>query len=93
MSPLYIYGCTNKDHPTKEVRHGMREVISSLVCSMCGQPMNRIPQAFQISVPPADSGQRKAREVTDFLKTRAAKNKARQEASEYNRRKAQEGRK
>ena len=88
----YVYGCKDKTHPTKEVIHSIKEVVH-LWCEVCRQPMIRIPQPFRISIPPADSGQRNAREVTDFLKTRASKNKARQEASEYNYRKAQEGRK
>jgi len=91
MSPLYVYGCENKDHPTKEIRHGIKEVIQSLLCDMCGQPMKRIPQVVNASFPNADSGIRNAKEITSFLVERRNKNKARMEAREYTKRKAQEG--
>lgn len=90
MSPLYVYGCKDIDHPTKEVRHGIEEVIQTLFCDICGQPMHRIPQAFRLNVPPADSGQRNAKEIHGYLKSKWKANKERREANEYEKRKAQE---
>lgn len=87
---IYVYGCKDRNHPTKEIRHGMKEVIH-LSCSVCGQPMKRIPQVVNASFPNADSGIRNAKEITSFLVERRNKNKARMEAREYTKRKAQEG--
>jgi len=88
---IYVYGCNDKNHPTVEVSHGMKEVITSLSCSVCGQPMHKIPQVFNAHFPNADSGIRNAKEITSYLKEKRNKNKARVEAGEYSRRKAQEG--
>lgn len=87
---IYVYGCKDRNHPTVEVSHGMKEVIH-LSCSVCGQPMHKIPQAFNAHFPNADSGIRNAKEITSYLKEKRNKNKARVEAGEYSRRKAQEG--
>jgi len=87
---IYVYGCNDKNHPTVEVSHGMKEVIN-LSCSVCDQPMHKIPQAFNAHFPNADSGIRNAKEITSYLKEKRNKNKARVEAGEYSRRKAQEG--
>lgn len=87
---IYVYGCSDRNHPIVEVSHGMKEVIH-LSCDVCGQPMKRIPQVFNAHFPNADSGIRNAKEITSFLKEKRNKNKARVEAGEYSRRKAQEG--
>ena len=87
---IYVYGCVNKNHPTVEVSHAMKEVVK-LSCDVCGQPMHKIPQAFNAHFPNADSGVRNAKEITSFLIEKRNKNKARIEASEYSRRKAKEG--
>jgi hypothetical protein len=68
----------------------MKEVIH-LSCQVCDQPMHKIPQAFNAHFPNADSGIRNAKEITSFLVERRNKNKARMEAREYTKRKAQEG--
>lgn len=87
---IYVYGCSDKSHPTVEVHHGMKEVVH-LSCKVCGQPLHKIPQVFNANFPDADSGVRNAKEVTSFLVERRNKNKARMEAREYSKRKAQEG--
>ena len=88
---IYVYGCKDRKHPTVEVSHSMKEVVH-LSCSICGQPMHKIPQVIQAFFPNADSGIRNARDVTNFLVEKRNKNKTRIEASEYTHRKANEGR-
>lgn len=88
--PTYVYGCKDRNHPTTEVSHSIKEVIL-LSCEVCGERMHRVPQVFQMSVPPADSGQRNAKEIAGYLKSKWRANKARREANEYTRRKAKEG--
>ena len=85
----YIYGCSDKNHPIVEVSHSWKEVVS-LSCDVCGQPMKRIPQAFQMRIPPSDSGQSNAKEKQGYLKSKWKANKERREANEYEKRKAQE---
>ena len=85
----YVYGCSDKSHPTVEVEHSWKEVVQ-LSCDVCGQPMHKIPQAFRLNVPPADSGQRNAKEIHGYLKSKWKANKERREANEYEKRKAQE---
>ena len=85
----YVYGCKNKEHPTKTLVHSWREVVFTL-CEICNQPMHKIPQPFRLNVPPADSGQRNAKEIAGYLKSKANKNQARREANEAERRHARE---
>lgn len=85
----YVYGCKNKEHPTKILIHSWREVVFTL-CEICDQPMHKIPQPFRLNVPLADSGQRNAKEIYGHLKSKGEKNKARREAGEAARRHAQE---
>ena len=45
----YIYGCSEKDHPRKEVTHGMKE-NPVIRCDICDLQMHRIPQPFRHSI-------------------------------------------
>ena len=50
--PTYVYGCNqNKDHPSVEIVHSVKEVIHTL-CPQCGSPMHRIPQPFNYYMNP-----------------------------------------
>jgi len=41
----YVYGCNgNKEHPRREVEHGMFE-DPEIDCPACGGAMHRVPQA------------------------------------------------
>lgn len=51
--PLYNYGCKNKDHPRVELAHSWDDIGIEVFCSVCGQPMHRIPQAFTWSWHPS----------------------------------------
>ena len=44
--PVYVYGCSNKEHPTVEKTHGMQEEVI-ILCKVCGEQMHRIPQPFR----------------------------------------------
>lgn len=79
--PAYIYGCKVNDHPTLEISHGIKEVVH-LCCGVCGGELTRIPQPFQTRVPPMDSGQRRAKEINNWLESSYVANKERREASE-----------
>ena len=49
--PLYIYGCDNKEHPRKEVVHGMNE-NPDIRCDVCGGKMHRIPSGGRFYINP-----------------------------------------
>lgn len=49
----YVYGCAEKDHPRREVEHGMQE-NPVIRCAVCGGVMRRIPQGFRWGYAPAD---------------------------------------
>lgn len=44
--PSYLYGCDNPKHDRWNVVHGMFENVR-VICTQCGKPMHRIPQAFR----------------------------------------------
>ena len=51
--PIYVYGCDAqpREHPRKEVTHGMNE-NPSIKCDECGATMHRVPQAHRFYMHP-----------------------------------------
>lgn len=90
--PVYVYACPTHKDLEQIIVHGMTEVVD-VVCPICGEICQKKPQVFAWNAPPADSGQRNAREIHGYLMEKYRANKERREANEFEYAKAQERRK
>lgn len=85
--PEYVYQCGSCGWKFKAF-HSIQNV-PRLRCEYCGSTnVFRIPQPFAYHVKVMDSGQRKAKEISEYLMSK--RDKARAEAEEYTYRKETE---